>query len=529
MGGVQDLAGANSLSGPGPKSPAKVPVVPGQLSARIFLHDVATALGEIPCWSFVTEGLAPYRQPELVVTLRRRPSEGVADYPRAVLDLFGVVYQRARDGRVATAGAVAEFPLDVLGHGAPTGVVFVPAQPLPGVGRLQNALAGLLLRPEELRAAQQVGPSRATALLGQATRCFPCPSWSDRDRPAVLSPADVRASVLGNTPCVPGTGTVVRMYRSRRETSPPARDGAPGTFLAAAPGKQIELRVPTGSRACLDEALGGLPPCTPLALMTTPDPYANARLVWKPGQKAPEVLLAHDSDALHVTGGFVALAHAPGARDVGTVLEDGFSLELSESSWARLLQAVRDGVPLDLPGTDGEMGLSLDWVAAPRSAPPAPAPRWPGGKLPAVAVQGLFYQPDPVLRLRVDAEEFIEFLVAVDEAVRGHFASAPTGPGQDLTLVVAVRPGRQARYWLDFAPGEGRQEVIEGLRRRLHALRPPSVRRGPVCHTTQWQLWGGARQGGGFRVIPGEWEAALAAAGGELRIPDDVLRLTWPA
>ena len=65
-----------------PTWPVELEVVTGELSARVYLHDIESQSGPIACWSYVSHGLAALEQPEIVFTLRRDPDEPSDGFPQ---------------------------------------------------------------------------------------------------------------------------------------------------------------------------------------------------------------------------------------------------------------------------------------------------------------------------------------------------------------------------------------------------------------------------------------------------------------
>jgi hypothetical protein len=135
------------------------------------------------------------------------------------------------------------------------------------------------------------------------------------------------------------------------------------------------------------------------------------------------------------------------------------------------------------------------------------------------------YQPDEVLQQRLPSPEaFAQYGKALDQAV-ADFAKDQTLSGQALSLFVAVRPGGQSRFWLEFAPDGVPEEARQDLLRRLEAVPPPEVH-GPVALASYLLLWGGpGTRENLFSFIPREWTEALGPDGGV--IPDDALRKIW--
>jgi hypothetical protein len=141
--------------------------------------------------------------------------------------------------------------------------------------------------------------------------------------------------------------------------------------------------------------------------------------------------------------------------------------------------------------------------------------------------QNLLYQPDEVLRVRVpDVEALAGYMKRIDAAGTDYWARLPRGTGQSLTIVVAIKPGGQSRFWLDPSPGGVGVTLLEPFAKRLRGLPVPRVRIGPVAFAMHATLWGGLRGGGGWAFIPAEWQERCA--GQQLLVPDGVLEIVWP-
>jgi hypothetical protein len=149
-------------------------------------------------------------------------------------------------------------------------------------------------------------------------------------------------------------------------------------------------------------------------------------------------------------------------------------------------------------------------------------------KAPAFDVaQNFLYQPDEVLRERVmDINAFGDYLKQIYAVAEDYWAGQPAGSGQALTIVAAVKPGKRVRFWLDSSLGKLDPAVAQPLIHRLQGLPVPAVRQGPVAFAIQGMLWGGAPGGGGWALIPTEWQERCL--GQELVVPDGILELVWP-
>jgi hypothetical protein len=368
-----------------------------------------------------------------------------------------------------------------LGLNSTVGMAYAPAGNIQGVNYAAPTLAAVLFLGDEVHAVPMIGNYRILSLLGGHCRYYPTPPWSDRDRPPMLSRAQLEQSLLTRTTTTFLPGATVRA-QVRLGDGPAGRASVGqdlrtwGDILSG----PVTLRTEEQSHGALRRVLDQLPADAPLTILTTPAPQANVRLIWRPGQNLLQTIYRFGHDLSWVTGGFVLFLAAESLDEGARVFEDGFALQLHPGTWVALREALGKGRPWSLPAAGGLQGFTLEWD-------------WPSR---VKMVSGLFYQPDEVLRQRlVNQQEFLHFIGEVDRVVRGYFSELEPGPGQALTLVLAIRPGRRARFWLEFNPGGLPDEVPAGLQRRLQELRPPEARHGPVAHANHVLLWGGTGEG----------------------------------
>jgi hypothetical protein len=517
--------------------PVTIPLVEG-LSATVHLHDLPNGPEQIPCWTYVTSGLWDHGQKEIIFSLRRRPGEPPADFPQDPLGFFVEVHRLAREGRLVDVGGHTCFrnPAGFLGGTEQIGFAYISPEPLAGVDLppQDRAMTAILLAPAEAEVVPVIGSYRVTTLLGQATRYYPCPPWAERGRRPLLSRQDLEQSLLGKMQTVYCPGAAVRMLMEPQQPTAPGQDR-----ITSSQGKRITLRLPARHRPGLGEYLAGQPDQWGLALLTEPDPEANVRLVWRPGQQHAQTITPYWSDGSCFTGGFLALVAEASLSDGACVFEDGFLVTLSPATQGRVREALTAGKPLVVgPANPDLTEFSLEWVpdttapapAGPGSAPPAG--RWepfaitPSG--PAFDVnQNVLYQPDPVLRQRVASiEVFAKYLKQIMDTAAEYWAGVPAGESRAVTLVVAVKPGGRSRFWLDANPPGLEAELVRGLYERLQGLPVPLVRQGPVAVAIQATLWGCGGRPGGWAFIPREWQDACG--GQELLVPDGILEIVWP-
>ncbi len=68
--------------------PVVCELIEGELSVKVFCHDLPVGNGSIPCWTYVTAGLSKMSQPELVMTVERDPNEAPKQFPEDPLNMF---------------------------------------------------------------------------------------------------------------------------------------------------------------------------------------------------------------------------------------------------------------------------------------------------------------------------------------------------------------------------------------------------------------------------------------------------------
>jgi hypothetical protein len=478
----------------------------GELSVHVARADLPSETGPVPCWAYVTRGMPSAGQKEMVFCLRVADRETAA--PQDLLPVFERLFGLARDGVTADEGGLTTFWADngFLGLTGRTGFAYIRATKLPGVAVPDGAITAVLLTDDEAELAEIIGPYRVTALLGRRARVFPCPQWSERTRPSVLTRDDMDRSVLRKTPLAAYPGASVRL------TLPKPPDGFQAAAGVASPlGGRVTLRLPLPQPPGFRDAIASMPAEWSLALLCRPDPEAAGWLVWSPGQDTPETITS--GSPAHVTGGFALLGVGAQMKDGGGLLEDGFSLTFTPASAGPLRKALMDAGPLTFPGEGGRFGIAIEWL------PP------PVGDEPAFVVhRTAFYQGDDVLRQRVPRpDELSAYLRNVMQASANYWAGVDRGPGRAVLLTAALRPGR-ARFWIDANPPV--EPILLGpWLERLEAIPVPEVA-GPVAVAMEAALWREPMTPWHWPSIPGEWQAACASRA--LQVPDGVLDVVWP-
>lgn len=423
------------MSSDDPSAPVIVDVIPGRLSVRVHAHDLATQHARIPCWSYVTDGLAAHDQAEVVFTLRREPGEAAERFPDPPFRLFAAIDELAAHGQLITAGSQTEFDDQRLFDHH---VLYAPAQPLSGVALPPGCLTALLVTADELRAVRAFGATRVLARMGQAATHYPFPSWVDRRRRGVAMDRTFEASALAKLP---------------RASAHDVRAALHGDRIVVS---ALRLEPPAWQ-----DRLAELPDGVPVALLTGLDPTANGCLVWVPGQKEPEAIIPSGSDASRVCGCFLALFPGQPAN-AGKILEDGFAIQLTGEAWQALRRALIDGEERTIPAVDG-MSLALTWreedevgsSSEPIDAPQAPA-RHPG-KVVLGPVRLL--TPEAEFARRASAEPLGAFCRELQRCAERVLADRDEP--LELRLQVICRP-RSHRVGLSHK-GDASEELLDAL------------------------------------------------------------------
>ncbi len=459
--------------------PVHFELVPGKLSARVYLHEIESQQGPVPCWSYVTDGLWAHGQKELIFTLRRDRGEEASDFPDAPLNFFAAVYGFAARGQLVDAGDISQLGgADFLGYKS---LAYMHPQSFKDLPVSSPALAAILLTEEELDAVREFGITRVMARLGQAYHYYPCPPWSDRTRSGLPLMRRMQESLLVRTQRIRAPGVRVRLEEN-----------------------QILLRLLPQAGPHLRSELEQVPSNAPLSLLTELDPRANGCLVWEPGQSGPVAITPPNSDGSRLTGCFMAFV--PGqAEDGGQLFEDGFVMMLTDESWTTIRQALETGKAVSVPATKTGLSFSLEWIAEEYENPidglvyhaeggwETYSPEGARGKesegpVDVKKVTLLTRQSD--LETRVGTQPLVAYIEAIKGAVQDHFATLAQGPGQDLSVQFEVQPEGAVELKMASRPGIA-DEILQGLHSHLLTLPAPQVNRGPIAFQILFAIWGG--------------------------------------
>jgi hypothetical protein len=135
-------------------------------------------------------------------------------------------------------------------------------------------------------------------------------------------------------------------------------------------------------------------------------------------------------------------------------------------------------------------------------------------------------QSSAVLEARVSSVDAMAAYIRAVEAAAAQAvrAGASQRPAAGF-IVIAVRPGPQARVWLDFDAPPPSFDTSRALVAHIAAVKPFEVRDGPVVFALKVGLWDAFES---KRVAPSpvEWKAAKNKSGQQLEI-DALIEQVW--
>jgi hypothetical protein len=462
--------------------PVHFELIPGELSAHVYLHELESRDGPVACWSYVSDGLWAHRQKELIFTLGQGRGQAASEFPDDPLKFFAGIYPYAKEGQVVDAGDFTELGAPIiLGHKS---IVYAEPQLFEDFSVPSPSLAAVLLKDEELEAVKAFGFTRVLARLGQAYGHYPYPSWFDPTRGSLPFEEAMQKSVLGQVNRIRVRGARASVSREKN---------------------QIELHITRKAGQFLHEQLSQFPSDAVIALLTELDPRANGCLVWEPGQSQPAAATPPNSDGSQLAGCFIGFVPQQ-SEDGGQLTEDGFMMLLTDSSWMRIRKAWESGEAVSLPGEGERIGFSLKTVKESYHNPvdgldyyseggwESYEPKEPQSKVTGGATdlkEIVLLSGQSELERRVDVEQLTTYTKAIEATVERHFAEQESSVGQDLWVQIEVSPEGLSGLKSASKPGMP-DEILQGLHDQLLDIPIPEVTEGPIKFQIVFSIRGGS-------------------------------------
>lgn len=292
--------------------PALVPVAPDKLSVEISLTNVATPSGQKPCWVYSTRGFQAMGQKEMVLVLTRDKDESPESYPQEPLNMFASFVPLISRGETYDVGDLPDF-----GGPGPFGrqLTFFPPLPVSGVNIPADTIIPFLIDHTEREMIHQYGLTRFIARLGKADGVYPCPVWSQRSR-SFLTPGLDTDTVLDRVERVHFPRVVV--YQE-----------GDAIYLKSIPEMASSFRE-------------NMPALISVALLTGPDPEADAMLVWETGQEEHKANILPGANGDRMCGSFLIIVpEQPENR--WEIYEDGFAWMVTRHAWEAARKVLMGG------------------------------------------------------------------------------------------------------------------------------------------------------------------------------------------
>lgn len=324
-----------SLAPPSAGKPTYLDGVAEGLAVDFHVHDEIEGV-QGTFLTAVTEGLVSVRrQRELVLSVRLGSSEDPIKKMQDIVRFVKNVHAWAGEGNLVDEGGFTQFGARGLFGRANSGVLYADARPLPGIRIPERALAAIAVDAQEIAAALDFGAFRVLTRIGMQLRFFPFPIWADLERSSAMTSRE-------------GESRLAKVPRLR----------APGvTYLVE--DRCLSITLPNDASS-IARGLSTLPEGSPFALLVRPAADANAILVWTPGQKEMSGISPEGSNGSKLSGSCLMIV--PGTRrDQALQFEDGYSLQISFESWARLGSALAARRELSLPLAD-DMRFEIKWL-----------------------------------------------------------------------------------------------------------------------------------------------------------------------
>jgi hypothetical protein len=349
---------------------------------------------------------------------------------------------------------------------------------LPG-----SCLTALLVTADELRAVRAFGCTRVLALMGQASRCYPFPPWTDPRRRALSLERTFEASLLSGMPCL----SVRDVYVGKKDD-------------------QITVSALRSEQASWLAWLAQVPETTPLALLTAFDPSANGCLTWVPGQKELTAITPPGSDGSRLCGSFIAFVPEQSTNG-GGFLEDGFAMLLTTDAWRAIRRALVDGKELSIPGSDKQRSFALTWrdevyvspidgetFIAPGGwnmyHPDTPAIAATNGRVKVADIRLLTSQAD--IAARVSVKDMAAFIREIERCTENVLADH----ADQTQILMRLRCKPQGHDVTLSGRGDTPQQLMEAIFKIVSQLPPVSVSEGEVVFEFSLEVFAAGSRGG---------------------------------
>ncbi|HEY5601653.1 MAG TPA: hypothetical protein VIM41_00940 [Gammaproteobacteria bacterium] len=316
--------------------PIKLELIPKRLILLVYQLDLPGKGSQIPCWIFVTHGLAALKQREIALVLRLAKNEDGKKFPKTPLPLFMFLFKAIVQKKRFAVGDVIRFGekglLGFAGMGFTFGNLNAKQIELP-----QHYLSCMLLTREELVTAQTFGLTRALSRMGFETNRFPFNPWNDTERQSLPLQAVIKNSQFRNLKVLPLKYSSVNLLG----------------------GDKVVLLLAVAMHGAINSFIKEQANIDQLGFITQLLPYHEGALVWLPEKDSIEMNVHPDSQGEIIAGSFALLSR--GVTSGAAMLEDGFNIQFSDEGWLAMRNAIARKQNLVITPSSGDMEFSLVW------------------------------------------------------------------------------------------------------------------------------------------------------------------------
>ena len=326
----------NIVSGGIGNYPIKLELVTKRLFVLIYQQELLGRGSHIPCWIFVTEGMASLKQKEFVLAVRIENSEDYKKFPKPPIQLFMHLFKAVAQKKRFNIGSV--IPLGEKGLMGYAGLGFT--HELINNKDLNLPLyhlSCLFLTREELVAARTFGLSRVLARLGYEQNRFPVCGWNEMTRTGLPMKTVLQDSQVKQIASLTLEHSSVNMVN----------------------GEKIILILSPLIKPLLVKFLKEHERDNQFGFKTQLLPYHEGALTWLPSKDIVEMNIHPDSDGEVIAGSFIKFTRDE--QTGGSMLEDGFQINLDSDAWVAVRNAMNKMQNISISPSNNDMPFELNW------------------------------------------------------------------------------------------------------------------------------------------------------------------------
>ncbi|MGD8559655.1 MAG: hypothetical protein PVF34_06460 [Gammaproteobacteria bacterium] len=316
--------------------PMKLELIPKRLVVSIYQQRLMGKGSLIPCWIFVTQGMAAQKQKEFVLVLRLQKGDNGKTFPKAPLQLFIFLYKAVLQKKRFNVGDVTRLGekgfMGFKGVGYTFELVNAADLNLP-----EHYLTCILLSTDETMAAQASGLTRVLARLGYEINWFPIHPWNELERNSLRMQTVLKESQFRDLNAISVKRSSVNLVG----------------------GDRVVLVLAVGVHAQVTDFIKSNAAQPRMGFITQLLPYHEGALVWLPDKDLTEMNLQPDAEGQLIAGSFLIMSRAE--HNGATMLEEGFHAQFDEESWQAFGHAILRKQNLTIPANGGDMDFSLVW------------------------------------------------------------------------------------------------------------------------------------------------------------------------